>query len=135
MIALSIRQPWAHFIVHGVPVNGEPPIFKDVENRDWPTPYRGRCLIHASKGGTRREFDIAIAGVNEAFRLVVPMAFDDFERGGIIGQVEIHDCMRESESPWFTGPFGFLLRDPRPLPFRAMPGRLGFFNVQAEVAG
>lgn len=129
MIALSIRQPWAHFIVHGVPVNGEPPIFKDVENRDWRTPFRGRCLIHASKGGTKRDHAAAVAGVEEVFGLVVPLGFDDFMRGGVIGSVEIHDCVDALDSAWWTGPHGFLLRDPRALPFTPMPGRLGFFNV------
>ena len=41
--ALSIRQPWAWLIVNG---------FKDVENRNWRTHWRGRLLIHASKGMT-----------------------------------------------------------------------------------
>lgn len=31
--ALSVRQPWAWAIVHAG---------KDVENRNWPTPHRGR---------------------------------------------------------------------------------------------
>lgn len=129
MIALSIRQPWAHFIIHGVPVDGKPPILKDIENRDWRTPYRGRCLIHASKGGTKREFAESIAGVEEAFGIAVPLGFDDFQRGGVIGSVEIHDCVSSSDSPWFIGAFGFMLRDPQMLTFSAMPGRLGFFNV------
>jgi hypothetical protein len=38
MKALSIRQPWAWLIVHGV---------KDVENRTWRTNFRGRFLVHA----------------------------------------------------------------------------------------
>ena len=38
MKALSIRQPWAHRILR----EG-----KDIENRDWPTRYRGPVLIHA----------------------------------------------------------------------------------------
>lgn len=130
MIALSVRQPWSHFIVAGVPINGEPPIFKDVENREWKTPFRGRCLIHASKGGTRREFDAAIAGVEDTFGIVIPLGFDDFARGGIVGSVEIFDCVAESTSDWFTGPFGFLLREPRELPFRAERGRLSFFNTE-----
>ncbi len=124
MIALSIRQPWAHFIVHGAAGR-----FKDVENRDWRTPFRGRCLIHASKGGTKEDFRLALVGVEETFGIVIGMAFDDFPRGGIIGDVEIYDCVDASDSPWFMGPHGFLLRDPRPMAFAAMPGRLGFFNV------
>lgn len=136
MIALSIRQPWAHFIVHGVSVGGEPPILKDIENREWRTPYRGRCLIHASKGGTKRDFAAAVAGVEEHFRIGVALGFDDVQRGGVIGDVEIFGCVDSSDSPWFMGPFGFLLRDPRPREFVAMPGRLSFFNVsEQQLAG
>lgn len=40
MKVLSIRQPWAWLICAG---------YKDVENRDWRTNYRGRILIHAPK--------------------------------------------------------------------------------------
>ncbi len=125
MIALSIRQPWAHFIIHGAAGR-----FKDVENRDWRTPYRGRCLIHASKGGTKRDFAAAVDGVREALGVDLSLGFDDVLRGGIIGSVEIHDCIDASDSPWWTGPHGFLLRDPEILPFRPIVGRLGFFNVQ-----
>lgn len=124
MIALSIRQPWAHFIVHGAAGK-----FKDVENRDWRTPYRGCCLIHASKGGTKRDFAAAVAGVREVLGIDLVLAFDDVQRGGVIGSVEIHDCVDASDSPWFMGPHGFLLRAPRVLPFSPMTGRLGFFNV------
>lgn len=48
MIALSIRQPWAWHILNSG---------KDIENRDWPTRFRGRVLIHASKGMTRAEYE------------------------------------------------------------------------------
>ncbi|MEI3544750.1 MAG: ASCH domain-containing protein [Alphaproteobacteria bacterium] len=37
---LSIRQPWAWLIVNG---------YKDIENRTWPTHFRGKVLIHAGK--------------------------------------------------------------------------------------
>lgn len=39
MKVLSIRQPWASLIVWN---------FKDIENRNWKTNYRGPLLIHAS---------------------------------------------------------------------------------------
>lgn len=52
-----------------------------------------------------------------------------FDVGGIVGEVEIVDCVDESESPWFFGKFGFVLRNAKPLPFRAHKGRLGFFDV------
>jgi hypothetical protein len=43
--------------------------------------------------------------------------------------VEIVDCVRKSDSKWFYGLFGFVLKDPRPLPFMAVRGQLGFFEV------
>ena len=50
MIALSIRQPWAYCILdYG----------KDIENRTWSTSIRGRVLIHASKGMSRKEYEEA----------------------------------------------------------------------------
>lgn len=39
MKALSIKQPFAALIVHGI---------KDIENRTWKTNYRGKIYIHAS---------------------------------------------------------------------------------------
>lgn len=47
MKALSIRQPYAWLIVNG---------FKDIENRDWPTKFRGRVLIHAGATYPKREY-------------------------------------------------------------------------------
>lgn len=121
MLALSIRQPWAWLILHA----GKP-----VENRDWPTRVRGRILIHASKGMTRSEYDDACRfahrlGVNTN---LIPLP-RDIERGGIVGSIELVDCVLHHDSPWFCGRYGFVLRDPRPLPFRAYRGSLGFFDV------
>jgi hypothetical protein len=57
--ALSLWQPWASLIVLG---------HKDKETRSWPTSYRGRLWIHATKGDgdgegeyAARSGDIAIA--------------------------------------------------------------------------
>lgn len=127
MIALSIRQPWAHFIIHGYAGR-----FKDVENRDWRTPFRGRCLIHASKSGTRREFAAQVAAVAETFGVDLQLTFDELPRGGVIGSVDIHDCVDSHDSQWWMGPHGFLLREPRSTVFTPMPGRLGFFNVSEQ---
>lgn len=52
--------------------------------------------------------------------------------GGIIGSVEIVDCVEHSYSPWFMGPHGFLLRNPVSLPFVPCRGRLGFFSIQEK---
>lgn len=120
MKALSIRQPWAWLILNAG---------KDVENRDWPTRFRGRFLIHASKGMTRDEYEDAdslLAVVRPAIELP---PFEALERGGIVGTAMLVGCVTESPSPWFFGKHGFELRDAMPLPFRPYKGALGFFEV------
>jgi hypothetical protein len=140
MKALSIRQPWASLILKAR---------KDIENRCWPTKVRGRVLIHAAKGMTRAEQEDAIAFAVAAIKAdprnaeagkrttlrELGFAFDDLSRGGIVGSVEIVDCVSKSDSPWFVGEFGFVLRDPQVLPFTPWKGQLGFFDVpQAALA-
>lgn len=116
MKAISIRQPWAWLILNAG---------KDIENRDWPTRFRGRILIHASKGMTRDEYEEA-QGLSPE-----PMpAFGELERGGIVGSVEIIGCVTDSCSPWFMGRYGFELAKPEKLPFRPYRGQLGIFDVK-----
>lgn len=141
-VALSIRQPWAWLIIR--PDLVEPSVraraaklcqFKTHENRDWPTKRRGRVLVHAAKGMTRGEWEDGMATAHHcgvpADVLERHASFHALERGGIIGSVEIADCVEHSDSPWFFGRFGFVLRDPRPMPFRPVKGALGFFKVSA----
>jgi ASCH domain len=126
MKALSIRQPWAWLIVHAG---------KDVENRSWPTSYRGPLLIHAAKGMTLSEYDRGAAFAKACGIVSMPPA-EQISVGGIVGQAELADCVRSSRSPWFMGPYGFVLRDVRPLPFTACVGRLGLFEVpERELKG
>lgn len=128
--ALSIRQPWAWAIMNGKPI----------ENRDWPTKFRGRVLVHASKTCTKAEYEAAAEFINgqldaKGDPLKVP-PLELLDRGGIIGSVEIVDCVTESDSQWFFGQYGFVLRDPKHLPFTPIKGRLGFFNVNpSELKG
>lgn len=128
MKALSIRQPWAWLIIHGG---------KDIENRSWPTRLRGRFLVHAAKGMTGEEY---CDGLEFAMRVGDIRLLRDFPTsqemqqnwcGGIIGSVELVDCVDTSDSPWYMGEKGFVLRNPCPLPFQPLKGRLGFFNVEA----
>lgn len=114
MKALSIQQPWAWLIVNG---------YKPVENRDWPTRVRGRVLIHAGKKidadgyhFVRRQFP----------HIELPTSFDV---GGIVGEARITDCVRDMDSAWFFGEYGFVLTDAKPLPFVPLRGQLGFFEV------
>lgn len=120
-LALSIRQPWAWLIVNG---------FKDLENRNWRTHFRGRIFVHAAKGmtgaeyGDCREFALRI-------RPAIPFPeFDDLPRGGIVGAVDVTGCVCDSPSPWFVGDFGFTLANPELLAFRPSRGALGFFKPE-----
>ncbi len=117
MRALSIRQPWAWLVVNGC---------KDVENRTWPTRFRGRIYVHAGRQAAPEDFPRLRSYVRES-GIIVP---DDLPRGAIVGEVTITGCVTAAESPWFSGPFGFTLADPAayavPIPYR---GRLGFFPV------
>jgi hypothetical protein len=132
MKAISIRQPWAWAIIHA----GKP-----VENRTWWTDYRGPVLIHAAKGCTRDEYEDCLATVQD-ISLTHPFpsglempALKDLPRGGIVGRARIVDCVTSSDSPWFTGPYGLVLADVEPLPFRPYKGALGLFEVPDELAG
>lgn len=122
MKTLSIKQPWAWLIIH----KG-----KNIENRTWGTKFRGRFQVHASAGCTRKERAEAVEfalqrGVIKDYSEVPPI--DELKRGGIIGSVELVNVVTYSDSPWFAGPKGFVLRQPKPLPFVATKGRLGFFE-------
>lgn len=120
MMALSIRQPWASLILAAG---------KDIENRCWPTRYRGRFLVHAAKGCTRDEWADAIEFAEDILDSNITTDLKAIPRGGIIGSVELVDCVSASESPWFVGEYGFVLRDPKWLPFVPWKGQLGFFDV------
>jgi hypothetical protein len=116
--ALSIRQPWAWLILNAG---------KNVENRCWQTHFRGWFLIHAAKGMTRDEYEdatlfAALRGVKR------DPSWDELQRGGIVGMARIGNCVRFSDSPWFVGPWGFMLDEVKPLPFTPCKGALGFFR-------
>lgn len=126
-IALSIRQPWAWLICHAG---------KDVENRDWPTRYRGHVLVHASKTMTRDDYSaccIFISSMRGKWRLP---DYDVLrhECGGIVGETHIIDCVTHSGSPWFCGQYGFLLHGSLPLPFHPCKGALRFFPLEYSYA-
>ncbi len=123
MIALSILQPWAWLIVNG---------HKDIENRGWPTTRRGDILIHAGKRWGREQRE-DLEFVRQQFpHIQMPESFD---LGGIVGAARITGCVTSSSSPWFFGPYGFVLDQQRAAPaFVPWRGQLGFFTVSAEYA-
>lgn len=131
MKTLSIRQPWAWLIVRPDITDRARMIagrdFKDIENRDWRLPAKYalpfRFIVHASQRFDQEGYEWAQETFPEIF---MPREFD---RGGIIGTVEIINCVSCSKSRWFCGEWGFVLRDPQVLRFVPWKGRLGFFDV------
>jgi hypothetical protein len=127
--ALSLKQPWATLLVHGL---------KTIEVRRWPTARRGTILIHAARVPDERSEAWARvpAELREAAHLL----------GGIIGQGELTDCLsyrtqdafaadasRHLNDPsWFQGPalYGFVFANLSVLPFRPYSGWMRFFEVE-----
>jgi ASCH domain len=126
--ALSIKQPWAALVVQGL---------KTIEIRRWPTARRGRILVHAARVPDLRP---------EAWQHV-PNELESLAQlqGGIIGSVELTDCLRypdlatfladqaghRNEADWFEPPllYGFKLAQPVILPFQKYSGWFRFFKV------
>ncbi len=115
MKALSINQPWAWLIVNG---------YKNVENRNWPTNYRGPVLIHAGK----KYDDDGDEWIRSAFPQIPLPNKSAIERGGIVGRAVITDCVTAMDSDWFFGKFGFVLNKAEPCEMVPCLGELGFFR-------
>lgn len=129
--AISLKQPWATLLVHGI---------KCIEIRSWPTERTCRILIHAAKIDDRRK---------EAWRLV-PKELLHATRlvGGIVGAGELTGCiayrdreafaadqaLHRNEPSWFAPPvlYGFTFEALTVLPFRHYPGWVRFFRVESE---
>ncbi len=121
MRALTVRQPWAWAIAHG----------KDIENRDWSTCIRGVIAIHAAKGMTHYEY-LSNQSFIEGNAAILP-PLERIVRGAIIGTVEIVDCVTTSDSVWFEGPCGFVLKGFQPCEPVPCKGALGFWTVPEEI--
>ena len=112
-VAITIWQPWATLIALG---------HKDIENRTWPIRHRGALLVHAGVRVDPRGHDLA-----QQLGIVLP---DELPSGGIVGQVDIVGCVRDSPSAWAAvGHWHWLLANARELPFQPMRGQRGVFHV------
>jgi hypothetical protein len=138
--ALSIRQPWAWFILNAG---------KNVENRGSRWVYRGPVLIHVGASLTKDEYR-AWRAAGESMRsdpkprAKVP-EYSEMQRGGFVGIVRITGC---SEHPiydrdpaknvqgWRMGSdehgatYGYDLADVQALPFVPAKGALGIYVVE-----
>jgi hypothetical protein len=112
--ALSIQQPWAWAIMRG---------YKPVENRTWAPPAKiiGRMIwVHAPK-------KVDSAGIKELKRLGCPGVpkHRDYVTSAILGAVRVVKVIDHLNSPWFSGPKGWILESPTGLPSPVeMPGKL-----------
>lgn len=89
MKALSIKQPWASLIAHGI---------KDIENRTWKTNFRGKIFIHASA----KSAGVPIELLNEDQIRALQNGFCElhYPTSAIIGEVDIVACTINHHSIW-----------------------------------
>ena len=99
MKVLSIKQPWASLIVHGV---------KDIENRTWKTKFRGRVFIHASATPklldndslfTAPQLEVIFSRMSKD-KVAAQWFKEKFTTSAIIGEVDITDCIVNHPSIW-----------------------------------
>lgn len=143
MKALSLWQPWAHFMALGL---------KTIETRHWNTNYRGPLAIHASKRPLSSDEENLLAMLRADYD-----GFDFSERemafGALVAIVDFVECKRVEDvrrglytydeygkpdgveleyelGNYLDGRFAWLTRDlhriETPIPFR---GRQGLFTV------
>lgn len=92
MKTITIKQPWASLIVEGV---------KDIENRKWPTKFRGRVLIHAAAYPVKCIPSNLLNSLQYAQVFTAnKLAALNGPNGAIIGSVEIVDCVINHPSVW-----------------------------------
>lgn len=120
--ALTIRQPWAWHIVNSG---------KNIENRTWHTAFRGPICIHAGANRNKREFNsdrddsVYLGGFSPKF--------EEIPLGGIVAIAEVVDCVTSHHSPWFFGPYGFVLKNVTPVKFIPVKGMLGIFGWKSRI--
>ena len=101
MKTLSVKQPWASLICHGI---------KDVENRTWKAAaVPGRILIHASGKKVPKQMDDMLpidmlSCINNHQLMGNLPEYDDMPTSAIIGYVEVTGFATQTDSPWDDGP-------------------------------
>lgn len=123
---LSLHPPWAWAILFAG---------KDVENRSWTTPYRGRFLVHASsKKLSRALLEEAREEIAEKSGLRPADIPEEFPRCQILGSVELVDCVEHAKSPWaYPGEQHWKLANPQRLatPAEDVMGKLNLWTWTA----
>lgn len=119
MKALSIQQPWVWLIING---------YTNIENRTWQSTFRGEFFIHVAQRIDWHAFG-QIGKLLPDIDMPCPAALP---RGGIVGKATLVDVVQEHDSPWFTGPWAFVLEGVESLPFYLCRGKMGFWDIPDE---
>ena len=96
MKAITIKNPWAYLVAAGI---------KDIENRTWPTKYRGRVLIHASAKPVPMKHEADVFTYTQWWNGLtldqrILMQSNTLANSAIIGSVEIVGYTLNHESVW-----------------------------------
>lgn len=122
MLALTLYQPWAFIVVHGG---------KDIENRPWAPPLswmknKPYFAIHAGLHYDKEGAEWLRARGSS-------WQPEDIIHGAILGTARIGGVVKQSDSRWFIGPFGWLLEDIRPIKPLSCRGMQGLWPMPAEL--
>ncbi len=130
MKAISLRPPWGWLMLHG-PKELEYP--KDFENRNWPSTFTGRIVIHQSKRWDTEGME-AIAGIDDESWGLIVQNMPAARAYGLLGESTFAEQVTKATSKWFFGRYAWPVSEPlayaKPIPYR---GRLGIFEVPDEV--
>lgn len=103
---------------------------KRIENRPW-KPWAGvtHVAIHAGLTYHRPHAE----QIAEVFGIEVPKR-SDLPKGAIVAVARLAGCVEESDDPWFSGPFGWVLDDvvklPEPIPIK---GAMGLWHLPRDI--
>lgn len=141
MNVLSIKQPWAEIICRAHLFRALDQNPKDIENRSWMTPWRGRFALHASSTfdtGIFKNKTIDPTWWQDRFgqlsASVIPVHKDQYSLGAIIGTADLVDVVTSSNSPWFvTGQYGLVLANIQPIDPIPWRGQRRLFQVREQI--
>ncbi len=140
MLVLSLPHPYA-FAAIAYAMDVVPIYYK--------TMVRGRALLHAPRlqlpkdshvpADVRLQWEHIVDGWRQKWGTDPPYVAS-FRRmselsGGILGSIEIIDCVREHPSPWYDEGWKWclVLADSRPLPFTPCPGLPGIWDLPSHI--
>jgi hypothetical protein len=146
MNCLSIKQPWAEIIMRAHLFEALEQRPKDVENRSWMTPWRGKLAIHAGATfdtGLFRNKIIDPVFWQDRFGTLaaslIPVHKDQYPLGAIIGVADLDavlapDAQELIDHPWYVpDQYGFVLKNIQPIDPIPWRGQRRLFQVPAQL--